>query len=247
MKLNIFLWVKRIEIEKFKNNKDDISLVLVYPISLIIFNPFLYKQIKGNITKTFLKKSITTIRVYKFLKKLKKINFFLFLNKFLIGFLEFFLKSKILLNLKKGSNKLVVKQLSTRKFYIKYFKRNLKITKQIIGIIYYSFLLKDSTIFVNFLRKILEKSNIKLHKKIFLGLKKILKDIFMPLFSFLGVYGVFFNIKGKIGVSGSAKKRRYYFYYGKHSITTRKIKIDMKFTPIWTFTGSLGFTFLIFY
>ncbi len=138
-------------------------------------------------------------------------------------------------------------QISSRKFYIKYFKKNLKVTKQIIGILYYSLILKDSFIFVNFFKKILEKLNVKSHKKVFLGLKKLLKDLFKPLFNFFGVYGIFFNMKGKIGVSGNAKKRRYYFYYGKHSITTRRIKVDIKHSPIWTFTGSLGFTFMIFY
>lgn len=140
-----------------------------------------------------------------------------------------------------------MRQISYRKFAIKYFKKNLKVSKQILGVLYYSLLLKDSSIFVTFFRGLLEKSNIKLHKKLFLGLRKIIKDFFKPLFSFLGVLGVFFNIKGKIGVSGSAKKRRYYFYFGKHSITSRFVKMDLKFSPVWTFTGTLGFSFLIFF
>lgn len=222
------------------------------PISLLrgdftFFENFFicFKKIK--VKKLFLKKSITTFKIYKFSKKKKRVNFFFFFNKFLINFLEFFLKSKIIFNFKKGSNKLVLNQLSSRKFYLKYFKKNLKITKQILGIIYYSFLLKDSSIFVNFLKKILEKLDVKLHKKVFLGLKKLLKDVFKPIFSFLGVCGLFFNIKGKIGVGGNAKKRRYFFYYGAHSITNRNIKVDVKYIPVWTLTGSLGFTFLIFF
>ncbi len=249
MKLNIYFFVKLIEIKKKTNYfQDTYSIVLQrYPNNLVFDNYNFLKSTQANLKKSFLKKSITSIKVYKFFKKVKKIKFFMFLNKFLINFLEFFLKTKVLFNLKKGTNKLALRQLSTRKFYIKYFKKNLKITKQIIGILYYSLLLKDSNIFVNFFRKIMEKLNIKLHKKVFLGLKKLLKDVFLPLFSFLGVFGIFFNTKGKIGVSGNAKKRRYYFYYGKHSITTRRIKVDIKHSPIWTFTGSLGFTFMIFY
>ena len=173
--------------------------------------------------------------------------FFFFLNKFVLGFLEFFFKNKVVFNLKKGSNKLPLKQISFRKFSTKYFKKNLRVSKQILGILYYSLLLKDSSIFVVFFRNILEKSSIKFHKKLFLGLRKLIKDFFKPLFTFLGVLGVFFNIKGKIGVSGSAKKRRYYFYFGKHSITSRSVKMDLKFTPVWTFTGVLGFSFLVFF
>lgn len=244
----MYFLVKVIEVEKKTINIPTNPLLCNYPINLTILeNKQLHSFSKKNLKKFFLKKSITALKIYKFFKKMKKINFFLFLNKFLFSFLEFFLKSTVVFNLKKGTNRLMLRQLSSRKFYIKYFKKNLKITKQIIGILYYSLLLKDSTIFVNFFKKVLEKLSIKLHKRTFLGLKKLLKDLFVPVFGFLGVLGLLFNIKGKIGVSGNAKKRRYFFYYGKHSITSRKIKIDIKHTPVWTFTGSLGFTFLIFY
>jgi hypothetical protein len=224
-------------------NLSDSSLLL--PITHIQLFPFVLN--KSKLKRFFLRKSITFFKVQKFTRKVKKVNFFLFLNRFLLTFLEFFIKSKLILNIKKGSNKLLLKQVSSRKFFLKYFKKNLKITKQILGILYYSLLLKDSSIFVNFFKKILEKSNVKLHKKIFLGLKKILKDFFKPMFGFFGVMGLFFNMKGKIGVSGNAKKRRYYFYYGQHSITNRTVRFDIKHTPVWTFTGSLGFTFLIFF
>ena len=202
---------------------------------------------KHKLTRVFLKKSITSLRYSKLIGRKLKNNLYFFLNTFVLNFLEIFLKNKIIFNLKKGSNKLTLKQMSFRKFSTKYFKKNLKVSKQIIGVIYYSFHLKDTTIFVNFFKNTIEKLNIKLHKKLFLGLRKIIKDFFKPIFNYLGVFGVFFNIKGKIGVSGSAKKRRYYFYFGKHSITANSIKMDLKFCPIWTFTGSLGFNFLIFF
>jgi hypothetical protein len=183
-------------------------------------------------SKTFLRNSITIFKSKKsfFNKNLK--NHFFFLNVFVVSFLEFFFKTSVIFNLKKGTNKLILKQISFRKFAVKYFKKNLKTTKQIIGVIYYSLLLKDSSIFVNFFKKIIENLNIKLHKKLFLGLRKLLKDFFKPIFSFLGVKGVFLNVKGKIGVSGSAKKRRYFFYFGEHSITSRTLKMDLKFLPI---------------
>ena len=207
----------------------------------------LNETIKVKLTQLFLKKSITTLKYLKLIGRKLKNNLYFFLNNFILSFLEYFLKTKILFNIKKGLNKLPLRQISFRKFSIKYFKKNLKTSKQILGVLYYSFLLKDSSIFVNFFKNILEKLNIKLHKKLLLGLRKLIKDFFKPIFNYLGVVGVFFNIKGKIGVSGSAKKRRYYFYFGGHSITTKSIKMDLKFAPIWTFTGALGFNFLIFF
>lgn len=198
-------------------------------------------------TRKFLKNLTNLFFSSKTFKTSHKTVFLFFFNTFFLKFLEFFFKSCIVFNLKKGTNKLVLKQISFRKFSSKYFKKNLKTTKQILGVLYYSFLLKDSSIFMNFFKKIIEQLNIKLHKKLLLGLRKLIKDFFSPLFSFLGVSGVFLNVKGKIGVSGSAKKRRYYFYFGKHSITTRSLKMDCKFLPVWTFTGTIGLTFLIFF
>jgi hypothetical protein len=223
------------------------------PISPKLLTPFLSKWIqkpqKKEISNFFLYKSLSSIKLkmFKLITPKSRTNFFFFLNRFLIGFLENFFKTNIIFNLKKGSNKLILRQISFRKFTVRYFKKNLKVNKQIIGVIYYSLLLKDSQMFVNFFKKNFEKINIKLHKKLLSGFKKLIKDIFKPLFGFFGVVGIFFNIKGKIGVSGSAKKRRYFFYFGKHSISSRNTKVDLKFTPIWTFTGTLGFSFLIFF
>lgn len=191
----------------------------------IIINVFKKKKIK--LKGAFLKKSITSKQIAKFLAKNKKITTF-FLNRFLLQFLENFLKKKIYFNFKKCSNVLNIKQMGLRKFNLKFFKKNLKMSKRLLGILYYSLLLKDVTIFINFFKKVAESLNLKLHKKLFLGLRKLIKDFFKPMFVFLGVLGVFFNVCGKIGVSGSAKKKRYFFYFGKHSITTKTIKINHK-------------------
>jgi hypothetical protein len=193
---------------------------------------------KKKLPLVFLKKSLTSIKMVFCIKRKNKLigftkrRFFFYISRFLISFLEFFFKNNILFNIKKGSNRLLLKQVGFRRFYFKYFKKNLKTSRQIIGVLYYTFLLKDASIFVNFFKKILEKLNIKLHKKLFRGLKKLIKDLFKPIFNLIGVLGIFFNIKGKIGVSGSAKKRRYFFYFGRHSLTSRSVKTDLKFLPI---------------
>ncbi len=243
MNTNLIFLIKTNKLNFFlKNFKKEIKTPLLDINSIGLVNLF-----KIKFKKNFFKKSTIALKFIKLLRLKNKSHLFFFLNRFILGFLESLFKSKILFNLKKGTNKLPLKQISYRKFTIKYFKKNLKVSKQIIGVLYYSLILKDSSIFVTFFRLILEKSNIKLHKKLFLGLRKLIKDFFKPLFSFFGVLGIFFNIKGKIGVSGSAKKRRYYFYFGKHSITSRSIKVDLKFSPVWTFTGTLGFSFLVFF
>ena len=140
-----------------------------------------------------------------------------------------------------------VGKVDTRLFFAKFFKKNLGVNTNILGILYYTLLLKDVDIFTNFFKKTAENINLKLHKKLFLGLKKLIKDIFKPLFRLLSVGGIFFNIAGKIGASGSVKKKRYFFFFGKHSLTTKTLKFNSKKTFIWTPTGVLGFSFYVFF
>lgn len=233
MKISLLILAENIKIPLLLKQRVGVPPVYYFNSNIfVLFEKVFFFSRKKKLHKSFLKQSTILLKMTKFSKKAKNIGFYLYLNRFLLNFLEFFFKSKIVFNLKKGSNRLIIGQISSRKFYAKYFKRNLKITKQILGIIYYTLVLKDSLIFVNFFKKIVEKAALRTHKKIFLGLKKLFKDIFKPLFKFFGVYGIFFNIKGKVGVSGSAKKRRYYFYYGRHSFTTRTLKSDIKFTPV---------------
>lgn len=235
MKLNL-LFLKNISKIILKQKTKVVTKKLTF-LNLKHFN---FKFNKN--TKT-LKTKLKTFLNFKF--KIKR--FFFFYNLFFITFLENFLKLNILLNIKKNANKIPIKQISKNLFFNKFFKKNLKITRQIISIIYYSILLKDTLLFINFFKKKIEKLSIKLHKKVLLGLKKLIKYIFVPLFKYLGLLGIFLNIRGKLGVSGNAKKRRYFFYFGKHSLTKRTLKFNSSFVYIWTFTGVLGLNFLLFF
>ena len=40
--------------------------------------------------------------------------------------------------------------------------------------------------------------------------------------------GSIINMSSVVGVSGNAKKRRYFFYFGRHSLTTRTLKFNKK-------------------
>jgi len=235
LKLNIII----LDIHKFD--------LIQYTTNITFLKKCFLPTSKLKLRKEFFKQLVNTPRIFKPIKLTEDIFQFFYIHRFLINFVEFFFKNKVLFNLKKGSFKIILKQMSFRKFSFKYFKKNLKTSKQIIGVIYYALLLKDSSMFANFFRKILENINIKLHKKLLLGLKKLIKDVYKPVFFLFGILGIFLNIKGKLGVSGNAKKRRHYFYSGKHSITSRIAKMDLKFLPVWTFTGALGFTFFIFF
>lgn len=223
MKLNLIFILKKLKVSKFFLTNFN------YKNSIVLQN-FYVNKVKFFFKKIQFKKVLKKFFSFKNLKK--KTKGFFFINRFIQYFLESVFKKKILINIKKGSNKLFLKQTGNFYFFNKFFKKNLKTSKQIIGILYYSILLKDSFIFSNFFKKKLENINIKLHKKLLLGLKKTIRYFFCKNFIFFGLRGIFLNIKGKLGVSGNAKKRRYFFYFGNHSLTKKTIKFSHKYNNV---------------
>ena len=64
----------------------------------------------------------------------------------------------------------------------------------------------------------------------------------MHLFNCKGFY---FLLKGKIGVTGNAKKRKYSFLSGNFSWTNKTLKMSFNKVDIRTHTGALGARFCI--
>ena len=153
-----------------------------------------------------------------------------------------------------------IKKKTTNRFIIKFYKqlrsiksplkinKNLKnnFNRNIIYTIFYCLVLKDTYLLVNFLKKVLESMHLKQHKKFFLYLRKIFYTV-KYFFIFLGVRGVFFNVKGKISVTGNAKKRRFFFKFRESSLTKKTLKIENTFTEVRTVTGVLGLVFFLFF
>ena len=61
------------------------------------------------------------------------------------------------------------------------------------------------------------------------------------------VKGFFFDIRGKVGVAGNAKKRHLSFNVGKFSKTTKCSKIEYQQQIVRTFTGALGVTMIMYF
>jgi hypothetical protein len=199
----------------------------------MIFHERRFRKLSGYATKIgFYGRMVVTPRIMKRKPFLPKMGHFLYINTFLIHFAEHYFKSKVVFNLKRGYGKLAITKVGMRRFNRKYLPKRFKTSTRLLHIIYYSLLLKDSSIFIYFFRGIMESIEIKLHKKLLIGFIKIIKDLYKPIFVRLQVLGIFLNLKGKIGVSGNSKKRRRYLYSGRHSITSRSLKADLKFLPV---------------
>lgn len=93
----------------------------------------------------------------------------------------------------------------------------------------------------------MEKIYLKNHKKILNLLKLILTRYYNFFFLQFNVLGIFFDIRGKLGVTGNAKKRHFGINAGTYSSTKKQMKINFNQSVVRTSTGVLGVTFCIFF
>lgn len=107
--------------------------------------------------------------------------------------------------------------------------------------------LKDLTFFSNWLKKKFENIFYRKHKKLLYLIKLFFTNyisLYLPFFKCLGFY---FKIRGKIGVGGNSKKKRYLLRIGKNSLTTKQLKFNSHRGNIRTLVGILGFNLMLFY
>jgi ribosomal protein S3 len=91
------------------------------------------------------------------------------------------------------------------------------------------------------------KIRLKYHKLLIKGLKNIIeqnKGIFQ---SHLGINGFFLKIKGKISVTGNAKKRSTTVRFGSIDISTKCKKFEYEEGEIHTKVGVLGYKMFLSY
>jgi ribosomal protein S3 len=89
--------------------------------------------------------------------------------------------------------------------------------------------------------------NFKNHKKLLSVLKYMITSYSDELVFKNGVKGFFFDIRGKVGVTGDAKKRSFFFNVGRYSKTTKNSKFNYQFNSVRTDTGALGITMIMYY
>jgi hypothetical protein len=82
---------------------------------------------------------------------------------------------------------------------------------------------RDLQIFLFFLKRCFEKSHFKKHKKILSILFDILRKNKVILKQ-TNIKGFFFDIRGKVGVSGNAKKRHLSFSLDKITNTSQNVR-----------------------
>lgn len=79
-------------------------------------------------------------------------------------------------------------------------------------------------------------------------LKVFLKKNLLPNFKrFFSVKGFIFDIRGKVGVTGDAKKRHTLISWGQSSFSEKNLKLALKQGLVYTRTGVMGVTVIIIF
>lgn len=126
------------------------------------------------------------------------------------------------------------------------FKRNFFLS-EIIKVVTLSFFLKDPALLLNCLTWTLMHIPYKDVKSFLYFLKVLIKNHVLPSTPRLNVKGFIFDIRGKVGVTGDAKKRHTLISWGQSSFSQKKLKLALKQGLVYTRTGVMGVTIIIFF
>lgn len=232
-----------------------------------IFLPLTITHKKLNFSNAQLKKNSININIFNLTRvdrlltnndeiksNIFRGKYFSFLNKFLINFLQFLFNMRIHLSFKKlwwqGQQLENYKAhnyiISTIKRYTKKIK-NYRFISNFYKMLWISMKIKDSNFFLRWFCIRIELLFYKLHRSIPYLVNITLKQFSKRLFKQTGAVGIFFSLRGKIGVTGDSKKRHSCVKYGKHSSTTKSLKISIAKLQIRTRTGVMGATYGIFF
>lgn len=87
----------------------------------------------------------------------------------------------------------------------------------------------------------------KKHKRFIKLFKNILQSNINLFVISTGILGFSLDVRGKLGVTGNAKKRHLAFTIGRISITSKNTRLMYNHNLIQTETGVLGVTYFLMY
>lgn len=191
----------------------------------------------------------------KFFSKFKfniNINYLTYTHLYVLGFLENFFKKNFFLKITNNHfNK--IKEIDFlysihddyKNFQPKYMKNFLIV--DFIEIVWYAFTLKDLNIISDWVCNFMEFTSFRVHKKFLTFFQNFINKYCKIFIEVLKIKGFFFDIRGKVGVTGNSKKRHFFFKFGKLNRSTKIKKMNFKQSVVRTPSGAMGLTFLINY
>ena len=178
------------------------------------------------------------------------LKFFFFLYYLIQKYLKKSIQAKFLLYFKNYKTTKIFKYLyklfnfSQKKSFIK--KSNWLKKINFFNFIVKTLLYKDSYLFLKNLSFLLTPLPIFFYKKIFSWIVIVLKFL-NPFFFFLKIEGIYFSLKGKLGLKGGQKKRSLLYKFKKTSFSNTQLKLSYTNNTLQTKVGTIGLKFFIFY
>ena len=172
-----------------------------------------------------------------------------FLMFYVISFLEKYVKKKfwIRIDVKNPFNAFwnnYIKIFCQKYSYLYRRFNKLLVVQEMLEILIVTMQKQDLQILLVYIKKKFESTHFKRHKKILSIFFDILKKNKIIL-NLTNTKGFSFDIRGKVGVSGNAKKRHIFFSIGKISTTSQNLKSQWQQISVWTPTGQMGITCLL--
>lgn len=174
-------------------------------------------------------------------------SFYRYVYYFLSNTIEFILKKKVFLKIFSKSH--VNDSVADKLDFI--FFRNRRHQSRIgrgfflhemLDVLYVTFFYKDLNFLIKWFIKTMYRIDFLNQRKLISALKQIIRRNFVFFLQNNNIIGFFFNVRGKIGVTGNAMSRNIFFCYGDFSKTTKKHKSDYQYEIVKTNTGALGVT-----
>lgn len=141
----------------------------------------------------------------------------------------------------------ILKYLINSVKHIKWKKYFIMHSNEIIEILFISLWLKNLKLFMDWMRRHFEKTNLKKHRKLFLLLNLLLGKFIWNYNLFLSLQGLRVSVIGKFGKAGSVRKSRRYIKRGKCSYTTKRIGLISQTNIIRTLTGVFSIKMEVFF
>jgi hypothetical protein len=173
-----------------------------------------------------------------------------FYTYYFIFFLETFLKTRVWFKCNTNARvpKIIAKKL----------KKLAKKTKRLVYIIgkhlfllemyellWLSLFYKDISLFARWFKILMEKIEFKRHKRMIKIIHNAVRSNKKLFLLSTGTKGFSIDVRGKLGVTGNAKKRHLAFTVGQISITKKKNPLHYYHNLIGTATGVLGVTYFV--
>lgn len=120
--------------------------------------------------------------------------------------------------------------------------------EEAIRLLIYTIYYKDTSLFITWFTNLLQKIIIKKHRRVLSFLNKATKLLKRKgYFTRLKCIGFYFDVRGKVGVTGSKKKRHVMIKHGLYSNSKKSTKMVSNQGIVVTKTGSLGVTLTLTY